>query len=210
MTLCNMSVELGAKNSVCKPDKKVSIYFREKFKSTNSEEIWADKDARYAVELFYELNEIEPAVSIPHRVDNYANVAEVKGVKIDQAFIGTCTNARIEDLRLVASILKGRKVAVRTIVNPVSYKVYKQAIEEGILQILINAGCIINCPSCGPCIGVSGGVLGDGEVCISTGNRNFRGRMGSRESLIYLGSPMTVAWSALWGEIRDPRESFKY
>jgi 3-isopropylmalate dehydratase large subunit len=209
MTLCNMAVEMGAKNSVCKPDKKVSIMLGEQLKSANSKEIWADKDARYATDLFYKADEIEPAVSVPHRVDNYAKASQVTGVKIDQAFIGTCTNARIEDLRLAAIILNGRKVAVRTIVNPVSYKVYRQALVEGILQTLIDAGCIINSPGCGPCIGVSGGVLGDDEVCISTGNRNFLGRMGSRKSKIYLGSPMTVAYSALFGEIRDPREAFE-
>ena len=178
----------------------------ESVKSLNSEDIWADKDAEYAVQMYYRAEEIEPAVAVPHSVDNYARVSEIKGVKVDQVFIGTCTNARIEDLRTAAGILKGRRVAVRTIVNPASYRVYRQAVEEGIVQVLLDAGCIINTPGCGPCIGVSGGVLGDGEVCISTGNRNFLGRMGSSKSMIYLGSPMTAAYSALLGEIRDPRE----
>jgi homoaconitate hydratase family protein len=208
MTLCNMAAEMGAKNSVCKPDEKVEKLIEGQLKSTNSDRIWADKDAKYAAELFYRAADIEPGVSRPHRVDNYAEVSEVAGVKIDQAFIGTCTNARIEDLRQVASILRGRRVAVRTVVNPASYKVYKQALKEGILSILVDAGCTVSSPGCGPCIGVSGGVLGDGEVCISTGNRNFLGRMGSRSSDIYLGSPMTAAYSALFGEIRDPREIF--
>lgn len=206
MTLCNMGVEMGAKNSVCKPDDKVKGMLGNRLKSLNSEDIWADKDAEYAVQMYYRAEEIEPAVAVPHSVDNYARVSEIKGVKVDQVFIGTCTNARIEDLRTAAGILKGRRVAVRTIVNPASYRVYRQAVEEGIVQVLLDAGCIINTPGCGPCIGVSGGVLGDGEVCISTGNRNFLGRMGSSKSMIYLGSPMTAAYSALLGEIRDPRE----
>ncbi|MEW5921556.1 MAG: 3-isopropylmalate dehydratase large subunit [Bacillota bacterium] len=209
MTLCNMGIEMGAKNAVCKPDEKVRKILAGSLKSSNSEEIWADDDAQYDAELVYNLDQLEPAVVKPHNVDNFAVVSEVTGTKIDQAFIGTCTNARIEDLRLAAQILKGRRVAVRTIVNPASCMVFRQAMDEGIIQILLDAGCTINHPGCGPCIGVYGGVLAEGEVCISTANRNFRGRMGSRKSLIYLASPMTVAYSALFGEIRDPREAFR-
>jgi 3-isopropylmalate/(R)-2-methylmalate dehydratase large subunit len=206
MTLCNMGVEMGAKNAVCRPDEKVRAMIKDRLPDGNWEEIWADGDAGYAAELYYRAEEIEPGVAVPHSVDNYARVSEVRGVKIDQAFIGTCTNGRIEDLRLAAALLKGRRVAVRTIVNPASYRVYRQALEEGILQILLDAGCTINPPGCGPCIGVAGGVLGDGEVCISTGNRNFLGRMGSSTGRIYLASPLTVACSALLGEIGDPRD----
>lgn len=208
MTLCNMGVEMGAKNAVCKPDQKVHEMLAGKLKSDNSQEMWADDDAIYDRELLYNLDILEPGVAKPHTVDNYATVSQVAGIKIDQAFIGTCTNARIEDLRLAAEILKGRKVAIRTIVNPASCLVYRQAMDEGVLQILLEAGCTIGHPGCGPCIGVYGGILAEGEVCISTANRNFCGRMGSRTSMIYLGSPMTVAYSALYGEIRDPRAVF--
>jgi len=139
-------------------------------------------------------------------VDNYAPIDEVKGTKIHQAFLGSCTNARIEDLRLAAEILKGKEVAVRTIVIPASWRVYRQALDEGLLEVFLDAGCVITNPGCGPCMGNHEGILAPGEACISTANRNFKGRMGNKDSFIYLASPMTVAASALKGEIADPRE----
>lgn len=204
MTLCNMGIEMGAKNAVCKPDEKVFAILKEKTKNPNWEVIWSDEDARYAKELVYNLEDIVPSVALPHTVDNYSTVREVLGTKIDQAFIGTCTNGRIEDLRAAASILKGKKVSIRTIINPASTYVYSQALEEGVIKDLLDSGCVISHPGCGPCVGVYGGVLAEDEVCISTANRNFKGRMGSRSSKIILASPETVAYSAIYGEIRNP------
>lgn len=206
MTLCNMGIEMGAKNAVCPPDEKVLEAIKDNAKTDKWEAIWADEDAIYAKELEYDLQDLEPGVAKPHTVDNYAPVSEVAGTPIHQAFLGSCTNARIEDLREAAAILKGKEVAVRTIVIPASWKVYRQAMEEGLLDIFLDAGCIINNPGCGPCMGNHEGILAPGEVCISTANRNFKGRMGNKESFIYLASPMTVAASAIKGAIADPRE----
>jgi len=206
MTLCNMGIEMGAKNAVCPPDQKVLDAIRNNAKTDAWEAIWADDDAVYASELEYDLGELEPCVAKPHTVDNYAPVSEIKGTEIHQAFLGSCTNARIEDLRAAAEILKGKEVAVRTIVIPASWSIYRQAMKEGLLDVFLDAGCIINNPGCGPCMGNHEGILAPGEVCISTANRNFKGRMGNKESFIYLASPLTVAASALKGAITDPRE----
>lgn len=206
MTLCNMGIELGAKNAVCKPDEKTREMLKNKLKSSSSEEIWADEDAEYYSELHYRLDDLIPVVAKPDTVDNVVGVSEVAGTAIDQAFIGTCTNGRLEDLRISAAILNGKHVAVKTIVVPASCEIYSSAIKEGLITIFLEAGCVISHPGCGPCIGVSGGVLTEGEVCISTANRNFRGRMGSRDSAIYLASPATVAASAVTGKITDPRD----
>ena len=205
MTLCNMAIEYGAKNSVCKPDEKTYAAIRGKEKLSGREPVWADEDAEYCRELTYHLEDIVPSVAKPHTVDHYAPVTEVVGTRIDQAFIGTCTNGRLEDLRVCAGILKGQHVAVRTIVIPASVAVYKAAIEEGLIETFLSAGCTISHPGCGPCIGVSGGCLADQETAISTANRNFRGRNGAKTSKIYLASPATVAASALHGCISDPR-----
>lgn len=204
MTLCNMGVEMGSKNSVCKPDKKVFEHLSTRAKK-EWEVVWADEDAEYARELFYDLSELEPAVALPGRVDNWAPVTQAVGRAIDQAFIGTCTNGRLQDLRDAASILRGRHVAVRTIVQPASVEIYRNALKEGLIEDLLAAGCVINHPGCGPCVGVCGGTIADNEVCVSTANRNFTGRMGSRSSEIILASPMTAAASAVVGRITDPR-----
>lgn len=206
MTLCNMGIEMGAKNAVCPPDQKVLDHVRDIAKSDQWEAIWADQGATYAKELSYCLSELVPGVAKPHTVDNYAPVDQVKGAQIHQAFIGSCTNGRIEDLREAATILKGRQVAVRTIVIPASWRVYRQAMEEGLLETFLDAGCVISNPGCGPCMGNHQGILAPGETCISTANRNFKGRMGNKDSFIYLASPLTVAASAVAGEIADPRE----
>jgi len=206
MTLCNMGIEVGAKNAVCPPDQKVLDFIKPVAKTDQWEAIWADDDAVYAKELHYDLGDLVPAVAKPHTVDNYAPIDEVKGTPIHQAFLGSCTNARIEDLRLAAGILKGKEVAVRTIVLPASWTVYRQALEEGLIEVFLDAGCVIVNPGCGPCMGNHEGILAPGETCISTANRNFKGRMGNKDSFIYLASPMTVAASALKGEISDPRE----
>ncbi|EHM09560.1 homoaconitate hydratase family protein/3-isopropylmalate dehydratase, large subunit [Thermanaerovibrio velox DSM 12556] len=206
MTLCNMGIEMGAKNAVCPPDQKVLDHVKGTAKSDLWEPLWADRDAVYAKELSYDLSSLVPGVAKPHTVDNYSPVDQVKGTPIHQAFLGSCTNGRIEDLREAASILKGRQVAVRTIVIPASWKVYRQALAEGIVDTLLDAGCVISNPGCGPCMGNHQGILAPGETCISTANRNFKGRMGNKDSFIYLASPMTVAASALKGAIADPRE----
>ena len=208
MTICNMCVEMGAKNAVCKPDDKVRAVLEEKAKSDKWHMVWADDDATYRATYSYTLEDLVPAVAKPHTVDNYAPVSEVVGTRIDQALIGTCTNGRLEDLRAAAAVLKGKRVKVRTMITPASVEVYRQALKEGILETLLLAGCTITPPGCGACVGISSGVLGDDETCISTANRNFKGRMGSKEGFIYLASPVTAAWSALHGEIRDPRDSF--
>ena len=207
MTLCNMGIEMGAKNAVCRPDEKIMKYINGKAKSKNWESLWADPDAVYVKELRYDLKDLVPALAKPHAVDAYATVEQFIGTKIDQAFIGTCTNGRLEDLHIAAKILEGKTVKVRTIVTPASCQVFEEAMDQGIIKTLLRAGCTICHPGCGPCIGVSGGVLGDEEVCISTANRNFKGRMGSRSSQIYLASPATAAYSALHGCISDPRKS---
>lgn len=206
MTICNMGVEFGAKTAACKPDKKVLDAIKENAKCANWEPLWADEDAVYAAEYSYDLGELVPAVAKPHTVDNYAPVSEVVGTKVHEAFLGSCTNGRIEDLRQAAEVLRGKRVAVRTVVTPASWKIYRQAMKEGLIDTLLDAGCIVCNPGCGACVGNHQGILAPGETAISTANRNFKGRMGDKDSLIYLGSAYTVAASALRGEITDPRE----
>lgn len=206
MTLCNLGIEMGAKNAACPPDEKVLSYIRGRAKSDQWEAIWADQDADYITQLEYNLGDIVPGVARPHTVDNYSPVEDVKGISIDQAFIGTCTNGRFSDLEEAARILKAKRVSVRTIVIPASWEVYRQAMSRGVLDMLLDAGCVVGNPGCGPCMGNHEGILAPGETCISTANRNFKGRMGNKESYIYLASPATVAASAITGKISDPRE----
>ena len=209
MTLCNMGIEFGAKNAVCKPDQKVLDFIaaNNNAKTDKWEAIWADEDATYAKEYHYDLADITPGVAKPHKVDNYAPIDEVKGTPIHEAFLGSCTNGRLIDFQAAAAILKGKHVAVRTVVIPASWKVYRQLMKEGLIDVFLDAGCVICNPGCGPCMGNHEGILAPGEAAISTANRNFKGRMGDKESFIYLASPMTVAASALKGEIADPREA---
>ena len=208
MTICNMAIEMGAKNAVCRPDEKVFAHLNGRAKKAWSP-VWADEGASYIKQLHYRLDNLVPAVALPGRVDNYAPVTGALGRRIDQAFIGTCTNGRLEDLRIAAEILKGNRVAVRTIVQPASVAIYQAALKEGLIDIFMDSGCVLNHPGCGPCVGVCGGIIGDGEVCISTANRNFTGRMGSRSSEIILASPATVAASAVKGAVSDPRAYFQ-
>ncbi|MDR1885081.1 MAG: 3-isopropylmalate dehydratase large subunit [Synergistaceae bacterium] len=207
MTLCNLGIEMGAKNAVCPPDAKVLDFIKGREKSADWEPIWADPDAVYAKEMTYDLYDIVPGVAKPHTVDNYAAISEVRGTKIDQAFIGTCTNGRLEDLHAAAEILRGKKIAVRTVVIPASWNIYREAMRDGTLDALLDAGCIVCNSGCGPCLGAHMGTLAPGEACISTANRNFKGRMGDKDSFIYLASPYAVAASAARGEITDPREA---
>ena len=209
MTICNMAIELGAKNAVCKPDEKVFAHLEGRAKSDKWEADWADEGARYVKTLTYHLEDIVPALALPGRVDNYSPVSDNLGRKITQAFIGTCTNGRLEDLRIAAEILRGRQVQARTIVQPASVEIYRQALKEGLIEIFLESGCVLNHPGCGPCVGVCGGIIGAGDICISTANRNFTGRMGSRDSEIILASPATVAASAVRGCVCDPRDFVK-
>jgi methanogen homoaconitase large subunit len=206
MTLCNMSIEMGAKTGIVPPDEKTFKYLewiaRDKYTP-----VYADEDAKYCKEFNFDVRDLEPQIAIPHEVDNVSGVGTVAGTPLDQVFIGSCTNGRFEDLEIVAKILEGKKVQVRTIVLPASRSVLLEATESGIIATLLRSGVIIAPPGCGPCLGAHMGVICEGETCLSTSNRNFKGRMGAG-GLIYLSSPETAAASALKGEITDPRELY--
>jgi 3-isopropylmalate/(R)-2-methylmalate dehydratase large subunit len=204
LTLCNMAIEMGGKNGIIEADQKTICFLNGRTGSI----FRSDKSAAYSNEYEVFVKSIEPQVAMPPAVDNVAPVSEVEGKAIDQAFVGTCTNGRLEDLEIAARILKGRKVSrkVRLLVTPASQDIYLAALQRGYLQDLVAAGATVNNPTCGPCIGRHGGVLAKGEVCISTQNRNFAGRMGHPEAEIVLASPATVAASALAGKIVDPRD----
>lgn len=207
MTLCNMVVDVGAKNGIINPDRKTYEYLKDRI-TLPEKELKSDHDAVYTRTFELDALTLEPQVACPHSMDNVDNVGHVAGQKIDQAFIGTCTGGRMEDLRVAARFLKKHKVHpdVMLIITPASNRILKQALKEGILGILIDAGAIITNSNCGACGGGGMGVLGDNQVCISTSSRNNKGRMGSVSAEIYLGSAATVAASAICGEISDPRE----
>ncbi|MBP7102618.1 MAG: 3-isopropylmalate dehydratase large subunit [Bacteroidales bacterium] len=202
MTMANLASEMGAKNAVFPADEVLSAYVG---KPTHG--VWADADAHYAKEITIQLKDIFPVVSAPHHVDNVKAVAEVQGTKIQQAVIGTCTNGRIEDLRQAAEILEGNEIphGFQLLVIPASKEIFHQAMKEGLIETLLMSGANMLTPSCGPCLGTGQGIPADNINVISTANRNFKGRMGNKEANIYLASPATVAYSALKGEITDPR-----
>ncbi len=208
--LSNMAVEAGAKAGLIASDKITRAYLKSQGRVKDWRPLFPDKDARYERIIKIDARKIVPQVAFPHTVDNTRPIHKAKGIEIDQVFIGTCTNGRIEDLKVAAKILKGKKRAANTrlIVCPSSREVYLKAMKLGLLEIFVRAGASIMGPGCGPCVGVHEGILGDGEVCLSTANRNFKGRMGNPEGLIYLASPATVAYSAIKGRISDPREVF--
>jgi len=206
MTLCNMAAEMGAKNAVVPPDEKTRAYLRGRARRDFAE-AFADASAAYDAKYDFDVSCLAPQVAAPHNVDNVQAVDAFAAVAVDQIVLGTCTNGRVEDLVVAANILRGGEVApgVRVLVFPASRATYLEAMGIGALATLADAGCIIMNPGCGPCLGAHEGILAAGEVCLSTANRNFRGRMGSTDASIYLCSPATAAASALYGTITDPR-----
>jgi 3-isopropylmalate/(R)-2-methylmalate dehydratase large subunit len=208
MTICNMAVEMGAKNGIVEPDETTRKFLQNRVKTLPAfVTLSSDRDVVYAQTVEFNVAELEPQVACPSSVDNVKPVSEVGDIPVEQAFIGSCTNGRIEDLRLAAQIIKGKKVkdGVRALVIPASMEVYKQALTEGLTDIFTDAGAMVCGAACGPCLGGHIGLLAAGETCVSTSNRNFIGRMGSKEANVYLASPATVAASAVTGKITDPR-----
>ncbi len=207
-TIANMAVEAGAKAGLFPTDEKTKAFLEERGRGDKFVEVKPDEDAVYERVIKIDASQLKPTVSCPHTVDNTKTVDELKDVKVNQVFIGTCTNGRIEDLRVAAEILKGKKVNpdVRLLVAPASRDVFKQALKEGLIEIFVDSGAAIVTSGCGPCVGVHAGILGDGEVCLATQNRNFQGRMGNTKGFIYLASPAVAAYSAIKGYIADVRE----
>lgn len=207
MTMANMSVELGAKLGLFASDNFTREYLEAHGRSGSYVPLTPDEGASYANEVFVQCNELEPMIALPHHVENVVPLRVVEGTSVDQIVIGSCTNGRLEDLEEAANVLNGHKIAdsVRMFVTPASREVYIKAMENGILAILMKAGATITPPGCGSCVGIHMGVLADGEVCLSTQNRNFKGRMGNPNAYIYLSSPSVAATSAIYGKITRPK-----
>ncbi len=207
-TIANMGIEMGAKNTLFFCDNVTKEYLNLiGIPDSSYSPIDADKDAKYYKEFKYNLTEISPVVACPHTVDNVKPIAEVSDIEIQQCLIGTCTNGRLSDLKVAADILKGKTInsGVRLLILPASKDIFEKALNSGIIEILVKAGGVLLPPGCGPCLGAHQGALAPAERCLSTANRNFKGRMGCKEAEIYLASPATVAASALYGKITDPR-----
>ncbi|MHB1015064.1 MAG: 3-isopropylmalate dehydratase large subunit [Desulfurivibrionaceae bacterium] len=216
MTLCNMAIEAGATCGICLPDRVTAKYLwpfiKDQYASIDLavEDFskWhSDPDATYVQELTIDVSKLAPQVTFGYKPDEVKDVTEMEGTPVDQVYIGSCTNGRIEDLRAASRILKGRKIAanVRGILSPATPKVYSQALEEGLIAIFMEAGFCVTNPTCGACLGMSNGVLAEGEICASTTNRNFNGRMG-KGGIVHLMSPLTAAATAVQGHITDPRK----
>ena len=207
MVLSNMAAEMGAKAGYVPPDEKTLEYLKGRAKK-EFEPIKSDPDASYEKVLEFDVSQLVPQVAAPHTVDNVKPISEVEGLEFHQGLIGTCTNGRVEDLEVAAKILKGKKVhpGVRLLIFAASWKEYIEALRRGIIQTLAEAGAVVMNPGCGPCLGAHEGVIASGERALSTSNRNFKGRMGSKEGEIYLASPATVAASSIEGKITDPRK----
>lgn len=209
LTMCNMAIEMGGKTGIIEPDKVTADYLKSIGVDFDIPEwLKSDEDANYKRVVELDVTGMEPQVAVPHRVDNVVGVSEVEGTKVDQVFIGSCTNGRYEDLKIAAEILEGEKVAnnVRLIVIPASRSIYMKALKDGLIDIFVEAGALVEFPCCGPCMGGSFGLIASGEVSVSTSNRNFVGRQGSPEGKVYLVSPATAAATAIYGEITDPRK----
>lgn len=207
MTIANMVVEAGAKFGIFLPDNKLKKWVETRT-DKSFDFVYPGSDAVYERTLDYDLSDIRPVVAKPSNPGNFAEIEEVEGINIDQAFLGSCTNGRMEDFRIAAKILRGKTIDSKTrlIIIPASKEIYREALKEGLIEVFINSGAVVGHSTCGPCIGGHLGVLGPEEICISSSNRNFVGRMGSPSAQIYLASPATVAASALKGKITDPRE----
>jgi 3-isopropylmalate/(R)-2-methylmalate dehydratase large subunit len=208
MTLSNMAVEAGAKAGLIASDDTTKEFLRQQGRVGKFKKLQPDKDAIYERVIQIDASELVPVVSFPHTVDNVKPINEACGIKIDQVFIGTCTNGRLEDLKVASQIIEGRRKYPKTrlIVVPASKSVFLDAMKAGYIRTLVEFGAAIMAPGCGPCVGVHEGILGDGEACLATMNRNFKGRMGNPEGFIYLASPATAAATAIAGEIADPRD----
>ena len=202
-TLSNMAVEAGAKCGLFIADEKTKVFLKERGREDKFRQILPDSDAEYEKIIEINAEDVPFTVSCPHTVDNTRPVSELKDVKVNQVYVGTCTNGRIEDLRIVAEILKGKKVHedVRMLICPASRDVYKKALKEGLIDIFVESNASILPPGCGPCVGVHAGILGDGEICLATQNRNFQGRMGNTKGFIYLASPYVATYTAIRGYI---------
>jgi len=205
MVLSNLSMEMGAKVAFVVPDEK-TVFYVQKNCDKNLETILPDEDAKYIKEINIDITNLESQVACPHSVDNVKSLKEIAGTKIHQALIGSCTNGRLEDLAIAAKILEGKNIHpdIRLLVIPASRRIYLEAIKNGFIEIFVKAGGLVLNPGCGPCLGAHQGLLAPEEVCVATTNRNFKGRMGSPESFVYLASPATVAASAIRGEISEP------
>jgi len=203
MTLCNLGVEMGAKAAIVPPDEKTDAWLHGRARQAY-QPVRSDPDS-YDYEFEYDITDLEPQVAVPFRVDTVKPVSELEGLEIDQVFIGTCTNGRLEDLEVAARIMKGKRVKARTLVIPASREVLLEALQKGVIETLVLAGAMIGPPGCGPCLGAHMGVLGEGEVCLSTSNRNFPGRMG-RDGRVYLASPAIAAFGAIKGYITRPEK----
>lgn len=209
LTLTNMSAEMGAKAAIVAPDHQTRAYLEENDRLVEFNDMTSDSQAHFERELRFDVSDLKPMIACPPDIDNDVPVEEVEAekVSVDQVFIGSCTNCRIEDLEVVYRMWKGKRVreGLRAIITPASRRVYIQALQRGYIEEFVNFGAVVSSPGCGPCLGRSGGVLYDDEVCVSTSNRNFEGRMGSPKARIFLASPATAAASALTGIITDPR-----
>ena len=209
-TMCNMAIEMGAKNGIMEPNREVIDYICQKTGKRESQLniVTSDSNAVYEKEMHFDITDLEPQIACPNDVDNVKDISKVEGTAVDQCLIGSCTNGRLSDLRDAAEILKGKKINddTRLLILPASREIYRQAMHEGYIETFIDAGAIICNPGCGPCLGGHMGVLSEGEVCISTTNRNFKGRMGDPASSVYLSNSKVVAASEITGTITNPKD----